>query len=107
MLKKIVTERWVSAIAHITGGGIPGNLPRVMPRGTQAIIELGSWPVPPIFSYLAGLGDLERDELLRTFNLGVGMVLAVPPKNLRAVETERAGLSGRSDRRLLPVTRRS
>jgi phosphoribosylformylglycinamidine cyclo-ligase len=88
MLKKIVGEGWVSAIAHITGGGIPGNLPRVLPRGTQAVIELGSWPVPPIFGYLAGLGRLERDELLKTFNLGVGMILAVPPQHLRAVESE-------------------
>ena len=64
-------------MAHITGGGIPGNLPRVLPRGMQAVIELGSWPVPPIFTYLAALGKLERDELLRTFNIGVGMILVV------------------------------
>ena len=76
------------AMAHITGGGIPGNLPRVLPRGTQAVIELGSWPVLPIFSYLAGLGHIERDELLSTFNLGVGMILVVPPDHVRAVETE-------------------
>ncbi len=88
MLKKTVAEGWASAIAHITGGGIPGNLPRVLPRGTQAVIELGSWPVPPIFTYLAGLGHIERDELLRTFNMGVGMILVVPPQNLRAVESE-------------------
>ena len=75
-------------MAHITGGGIPGNLPRVLPRGMQAVVELGSWPVLPIFSYLAKLGQIERDELLRTFNLGVGMILIVPPANLRAVETE-------------------
>ena len=78
----------VTGMAHITGGGIPGNLPRVLPRGTQAVVELGSWPVLPIFSYLAKLGQIERDELLRTFNLGVGMILIVPPANLRAVETE-------------------
>jgi phosphoribosylformylglycinamidine cyclo-ligase len=74
--------------AHITGGGIPGNLPRVLPKGMQATVELGSWPVLPIFTYLARLGQLERDELLRTFNLGVGMILVVPPKNLRVVEAE-------------------
>ena len=72
LLKKIVAQGWLSAMAHITGGGIPGNLPRVLPRGTQAVIELGSWPVLPIFKYLARLGSLERDELLRTFNLGAG-----------------------------------
>ena len=54
----------------------------------QAVIDLGSWPVLPIFGYLAKLGSIERDELLATFNLGVGMILAVPPDHLRAVEGE-------------------
>ncbi len=88
MLKRIVSRGWVSALAHITGGGIPGNLPRVLPRSTQAVVELGSWPVTPVFRYFAQLGNIERDELLRTFNLGVGMILVVPPKNLRKVEAE-------------------
>jgi phosphoribosylformylglycinamidine cyclo-ligase len=88
MLKSTVARGWLSAMAHITGGGIPGNLPRVLPRGVQAEIELGSWPVPPIFSYLAALGSLDRDVMLRTFNLGVGMILVVPPGNHRAVESE-------------------
>jgi phosphoribosylformylglycinamidine cyclo-ligase len=88
VLKRIVNQRWVSGIAHITGGGIPGNLPRVLPRGMQASIELGSWPVLPVFSYLARLGQLDREELLRTFNLGLGMILVVPPKHLRDVEAE-------------------
>jgi phosphoribosylformylglycinamidine cyclo-ligase len=87
-LKNIIAQGLTTGMAHITGGGIPGNLPRVLPRSTQAVIELGSWPVPPIFCYLAKLGRIERDELLRTFNLGVGMILIVPPANLRAVETE-------------------
>jgi phosphoribosylformylglycinamidine cyclo-ligase len=108
MLKTTVARGWLSAMAHITGGGIPGNLPRVLPRGVQAEIELGSWPVPAIFSYLAGLGKLERDELLRTFNMGVGMILVVPLENHRAVETElkrrrekfyRIGVIRRSDPR--------
>ena len=88
MLKTIVSRGWVSALAHITGGGITGNLPRVLPRNVQAVVELGSWPVLPIFRYLAGLGKIETGEMLRTFNLGVGMILVVPPKNLKKVETE-------------------
>ncbi|NDQ56931.1 MAG: phosphoribosylformylglycinamidine cyclo-ligase [Acidipila sp.] len=88
LLKTIVTRGWVSALAHITGGGITGNLPRVLPRNTQAVIELGTWPVLPIFGYLAGLGKIESDEMLRTFNLGIGMILVVPPKNLKKVESE-------------------
>ncbi len=88
LLRNMVARGWLTGLAHITGGGIPGNLPRVLPRGTQAVVELDSWPVPPIFSYLAGLGKLDREELLRTFNLGVGMILIVPPKHLHPVEAE-------------------
>jgi len=88
MLKNIVARGWLSAMAHITGGGIPNNLPRVLPRSTQAVVELGSWPVPRIFGYLARLGRLERDELLGTFNLGVGMILVAPPKSVRRIEAE-------------------
>ncbi|HYL09406.1 MAG TPA: phosphoribosylformylglycinamidine cyclo-ligase [Candidatus Acidoferrales bacterium] len=87
-LKKIVARGWLSALAHITGGGISGNLPRVLPTTTQAVIELGSWPVPAIFHYLAGLGKMEREELLKTFNLGVGMILVIPPNHLAKVEAE-------------------
>jgi phosphoribosylformylglycinamidine cyclo-ligase len=112
MLKTTLARGWLSAMAHITGGGIPGNLPRVLPRGVQAEIELGSWPVLPIFSYLASLGKLERDELLRVFNLGVGMILVVPPENHLAVESElkrrrekfyRIGQLRRADPRKPPV----
>jgi phosphoribosylformylglycinamidine cyclo-ligase len=88
MLKNIVARGWLSAMAHITGGGIPGNLPRALPRSTHAVVELGSWPVPRIFRYLARLGCIERDELLDTFNLGVGMVLVAPSKNVRKIEAE-------------------
>jgi len=88
MLKTTVARGWLSAMAHITGGGITKNLPRVLPRGLQAEIDLGSWPVPPIFSYLARLGKLDREELLSTFNMGVGMILVLPLENHKMVETE-------------------
>jgi phosphoribosylformylglycinamidine cyclo-ligase len=87
-LKNIVARGWVSALAHITGGGIPGNLPRVLPSGVKAQIDLGSWPVPPIFKYLAKVGKIETDELLLSFNVGVGMILIVPPANVRSVEAD-------------------
>ncbi len=87
-LKKTISNCWVSALAHITGGGIPGNLPRVLPAGTQAVIDLSSWPVPPIFRYLAKLGEIDRDELLQSFNLGVGMILVVPAACLTKVEAD-------------------
>jgi phosphoribosylformylglycinamidine cyclo-ligase len=88
MLKSILAREWISSMAHITGGGITGNLPRALPRDAQATIELGSWPVLPIFRYLARIGRIEREELLRTFNLGVGMILVVPAKNISRVEAE-------------------
>jgi phosphoribosylformylglycinamidine cyclo-ligase len=75
-------------MAHITGGGITGNLPRVLPRNVRAVIELGSWPVLPIFRYLATLGKMESTELLSTFNMGAGMILVVPPKHVRKIEAE-------------------
>jgi phosphoribosylformylglycinamidine cyclo-ligase len=88
LLKTILARGWVSTMAHITGGGITGNLPRALPRNVQATIELGSWPVLPIFRYLARLGRIDRDELLQTFNLGVGMILVVPARNISKVESE-------------------
>ncbi|MBI1738708.1 MAG: phosphoribosylformylglycinamidine cyclo-ligase [Acidobacteria bacterium] len=88
LLKNILRKGWVSAMAHITGGGITENLPRVLARNTQAVVELGSWPVPRIFSYLAHIGKIERDELLRTFNMGAGMILVVPVKHVAKVESE-------------------
>jgi len=88
LLKNVVGKGWLSGMAHITGGGITGNLPRVLPRNVRAVIELGSWPVLPIFGYLATLGKIETSELLRTFNLGAGMILVVPPKHVRQVEAE-------------------
>ncbi|MGH9816588.1 MAG: phosphoribosylformylglycinamidine cyclo-ligase [Candidatus Acidiferrales bacterium] len=88
MLKNIVGKRWVSALAHITGGGIPGNLPRVLSRNTQAVVDLAGWPVPRIFRYLAQLARTDRDELLKTFNMGIGMILVVPPKFVPKVEAE-------------------
>jgi phosphoribosylformylglycinamidine cyclo-ligase len=88
LLKTILARGWVTSMAHITGGGITGNLPRALPKNVQAIVELGSWPVLPIFRYLARVGNIERDELLSTFNLGVGMILVVPAKHIARVEAE-------------------
>jgi phosphoribosylformylglycinamidine cyclo-ligase len=88
LLKNILAKGWLSGMAHITGGGITGNLPRVLPRNVRAVIELGSWPVLPVFRYLATLGKMDAGELLSTFNMGAGMILVVPPKYVRKVESE-------------------
>jgi phosphoribosylformylglycinamidine cyclo-ligase len=93
VIKRLVAGECVSAMAHITGGGITENLPRVLPRGTAAVIELGSWPVLPIFEHLQKLGNVPQDEMLRTFNMGMGMLLVVPSKKFKKAQTvlERAG----------------
>ena len=88
LLKNVLARGWVSSMAHITGGGITGNLPRSLPRNVEAVVQLGSWPVLPIFRYLAKLGNIDRDEILRTFNVGVGMILVVPAKHVAQVESE-------------------
>ena len=75
---KLLEKIEVKAIAHITGGGLPGNLPRVLPGDCKATINTGSWQWPEIFRWLQKEGNIETREMYRTFNCGVGMVLAVP-----------------------------
>ena len=87
IIKKLLAAECVSAMAHITGGGITENLPRVLPRGVAAIIELGSWPVLPIFEHLRKLGNVPPDEMLRTFNMGLGMLLVIPGKKFKKAQT--------------------
>jgi len=93
VVKKMVAGECVAALAHITGGGITENLPRVIPKGTAAVIELGTWPVLPIFEHLQKLGNVPQDEMLRTFNMGIGMLMVVPAKKFKKAQTllERAG----------------
>ncbi len=68
----------VHALAHITGGGLTENLPRVLPEKTEARISLTSWQRPPVFDWLAEAGNINETEMLRTFNCGIGMVVALP-----------------------------
>ena len=83
----------VKALAHITGGGFPENLPRVLPDGLAARLPGIDWPVPPVFRWLASAGGIPPAEMLRTFNCGIGMVLAVAPESrAQVIEVlERAG----------------
>lgn len=82
----------VHAFCHVTGGGLPGNLPRVLPAGLGARVDTGTWTWPAIFAWLADRGPVETDEMWRTFNCGVGMVAVVPPD---AVDRVLAVLAGR------------
>jgi phosphoribosylformylglycinamidine cyclo-ligase len=87
MIKKLLAADCVSAMAHITGGGITENLPRVLPKGVAALIEMGSWPSQPIFEHLQQLGNVPQDEMLRTFNMGLGMLLVVPSAKFKKATT--------------------
>ncbi len=78
IIKKLAAADLAAGFAHITGGGITENLPRILPRGAVAQVELGSWPVLPIFEHLRELGAVEQDEMMRTFNMGIGMIVVVP-----------------------------
>ena len=68
----------VRGLAHITGSGLPGNVPRCLPEGTRAVLHASAWPCPPIFSLIAQLGEVDRVEMFSTFNMGLGMVCVVP-----------------------------
>ena len=108
VIKKLVDGDTVSAMAHITGGGITENLPRVLPKGTAAVIDMGSWPIQPVFSHLQKLGNIPQDEVFRTFNMGIGMILVVPPKKFAKVQgiLERAGEKGHTIGRIVKGDRK-
>jgi phosphoribosylformylglycinamidine cyclo-ligase len=76
----------VRALSHITGGGFPGNIPRVLPDGLGALVRRGSWEIPPIFRLIQKGGAVSDEEMYRTFNMGIGMVVVVAPEDLHEVE---------------------
>ena len=77
----------VRGLAHITGGGLTDNLPRILPGGLSAEIRVGSWDAPPVFAWMQETGGVERDEMMRTFNMGVGMVVVVAQEDLDRART--------------------
>jgi phosphoribosylformylglycinamidine cyclo-ligase len=81
----------INALAHITGGGIPGNLTRSLPKGTGAVIERRTWSVPSLFRSLQEAGKVSDDEMFRVFNMGVGMLAAVPQRLASRVATRASG----------------
>jgi phosphoribosylformylglycinamidine cyclo-ligase len=80
----------VRGIAHITGGGLFENLERILPLGVRVTIDRGSWPVPPVFTWLQKLGDVDDAELHRVFNMGVGLVLVVSPYYAESIQQQLA-----------------
>lgn len=75
----------IKAMAHITGGGFTENIPRVLPEGTQAVIDMGTWPILPVFTLVQELGKISPDDMFRTFNMGIGMVLVVKQEDADGV----------------------
>ncbi|MDH3216446.1 MAG: phosphoribosylformylglycinamidine cyclo-ligase [Candidatus Krumholzibacteria bacterium] len=80
-ITRIMASVRIKGIAHITGGGIPGNLPRILPATCNARINKGSWPIPGVFAFLQKRGSVGETEMYRVFNMGIGMLLVVAPKD--------------------------
>jgi len=85
-LEPLLERDKVRALAHITGGGFPGNIPRVLPEGLGARLRRGSWEVPPLFRLIQKGGGVSDEEMERTFNMGIGMIVVVSPGDLHEVE---------------------
>jgi phosphoribosylformylglycinamidine cyclo-ligase len=83
VIRKLTAAGIVRGLAHITGGGITENLPRILPRGLDAMIDLAGWQVPPLFTHLQQLGNVTQDEMFRTFNMGIGMIAVIPADEVK------------------------
>jgi phosphoribosylformylglycinamidine cyclo-ligase len=88
ILAPLLKAKLIRGIVHITGGGLTDNTPRILPSNCRAEIRLGSWPVPPIFDLIRRLGTVPEDDMLRTFNMGVGMALVVGERDVARVAAE-------------------
>lgn len=85
VLEKTKSKQIIKGIAHITGGGFIDNIPRILPKNCKAIIEKNAWGVPGIFKIIQEKGKITEHEMFRTFNMGIGMVLVVQPKNVNKI----------------------
>jgi len=85
-LEPLLERGKIRALAHITGGGFPGNIPRVLPDGLAARVRLGAWSVPPLYGLIQRGGAISDEEMFRTFNMGIGMVVVVAPEDHHDVE---------------------
>jgi phosphoribosylformylglycinamidine cyclo-ligase len=104
IIKKLIGAEVVSGMAHITGGGITENLPRILPKGLGAMVDLASWQVPPLFEHLQVLGNVTQDEMMRTFNMGIGLICVIPAEKVKKAKAvlnranERHSIVGRITR---------
>ncbi|GJX62765.1 phosphoribosylformylglycinamidine cyclo-ligase, chloroplastic/mitochondrial [Tanacetum coccineum] len=84
----IISKGGIKGIAHITGGGFTDNIPRVFPKGLSALVYNNSWPVPPVFKWIQKAGNIEEAEMMRTFNMGIGMVLVTSKEAAERILSE-------------------
>ena len=98
LIKPILEGGRIKGMAHITGGGITDNLPRVLPHGTAAVVDTSAWEVPPIFTWLQRSGNIPRDDMMRTFNMGVGLIIVTGRDHADSLISELAALGGRDAR---------
>ena len=88
----------IRGMAHITGGGITDNLPRVLPHGTAAVVDASRWEVPPVFEWLRRSGNVPTDDMMRTFNMGIGLIIVTPREQAESLISELAARGGRDAR---------
>lgn len=90
-LEGLLNSGVIKGLAHITGGGLTDNIPRILPEGTAVEIDKGSWPVLPVFNLMQRLGNVSEPEMYRTFNMGVGMVIVCTPEHQASIASHLSG----------------
>ena len=85
LILKLLKKNRIKGMAHITGGGIEGNLKRILPRNCDAKISANSWKTPAVFDFIQNLGNIEDQEMFKVFNMGIGMILVVSKKELAKI----------------------
>jgi phosphoribosylformylglycinamidine cyclo-ligase len=97
-VRPLLSAGRIKGMAHITGGGITDNLPRVLPHGTTAVVDLGTWEPPPLFRWLQQSGEVPLDDMLRTFNMGIGLIIVTSAHDAEPLIGELAARGGRDAR---------
>ncbi len=98
VIRPLLEATRIKGMAHITGGGITDNLPRILPHGTAAVVDASTWTVPPIFTWLRQAGDVPIDDMMRTFNMGIGLIIVVARDHAEPLLSELAARGGRDAR---------
>jgi phosphoribosylformylglycinamidine cyclo-ligase len=98
MIRPLLDGGRIKAMAHITGGGITENLPRVLPHGTAAVVDASTWEVPPLFRWLQRNGNVPVEDMMRTFNMGLGLIIVAPRDRAEPLINELAARGGRDAR---------